>query len=260
MYSKKDRIEEIKKNGYVLSFETVFNLAFKNFKKIVLYAGLMFFVFAVIMAVFISTILIYKFGINQLNEILKPENLNPDHLTGNSKTAFTIGSIFFSVLLSPFMAGFIKMAYCAERDEEFHVSTIFEYYKSPYLKELVIATLLISIVNTGLPLLLNQPEYQIVLNLFSYVIIFVTFLTIPLIIFSDLKALDAIKTSIILFFKQPLVLFGLILFGYVLSVMGFLVFYIGIFFTLPFLYSMYYAVYSKIIGFEMEEKNGAKLD
>jgi hypothetical protein len=26
--------------------------------------------------------------------------------------------------------GLIKMAYCAERDEEFHVSTMFEYYKA----------------------------------------------------------------------------------------------------------------------------------
>lgn len=254
MSSKKDRIEEIKKNGYKLSFDSVFNLAFKNYKKIVLYAGLLFFVFAVLMAIIVSTVLIYKFGINQINEILKPENLNPDHLTGNSRTAFLVGSIIFAVILSPFMAGFIKMAYCAERDEEFHVSTIFEYYKGSYLKELVFATLLISIVNTGLPFLLDQPEFQIAMNLVSYTIIFLTFLTIPLIIFSDLKAIDAIKTSIILFFKQPFILFGLILFGYVLSVLGFLIFYIGIFFTLPFLYSMYYAIYSEIIGFEPDEK------
>tara|TARA_R110000868_G_scaffold346292_1_gene607345 strand:+ start:8766 stop:9530 length:765 start_codon:yes stop_codon:yes gene_type:complete len=254
MYSKKDRIEEIKKNGFELSFQSVFNLAFKNYKKIVIYAGLLFFVFAVIMALFVSTILIYKFGISQLTEILKPENLNPDHLTGNSKIAFLVASVFFSVLLSPFMAGFIKMAYCAERDEEFHVSTIFEYYKSSYLKELVIATLLISIVNTGVPALLNQPELQLAMNLVSYAIIFLTFLTIPLIIFSDLKAIDAIKTSVIIFFKQPFILLGLILMAYILSVMGFLVFYIGIFFTLPFLYSMYYAIYSEIVGFDLDEK------
>ncbi|WP_367752649.1 hypothetical protein [Flavobacterium sp. WC2430] len=254
MFSKKNRIEEIKKNGYTLSFESVFNLAFKNYKKIVLYAGLMFFVFAVIMAVFVSAILIYKFGANQLTEILKPENLNPDHLTGNSRILFLVGSIVFSVLLSPFMAGFIKMAYCAERDEEFHVSTIFEYYNSSYFKELVIATLLISIVNTGLPVLLDQPELEIVMNLVSYAILFLTFLTIPLILFSDLKAIDAIKTSVIIFFKKPFLLLGLILVGYIVSVIGFLVFYIGIFFTLPFLYSMYYAIYSEIIGFETEEK------
>lgn len=255
MFSKKNRIEEIKKNGYTLSFESVFNLAFKNYKKIVLYAGLMFFVFAVIMAVFVSAILIYKFGANQLTEILKPENLNPDHLTGNSRILFLVGSIVFSVLLSPFMAGFIKMAYCAERDEEFHVATIFEYYNSSYFKELVLATFLISVVNTGIPFLLDQPDFQIAMNLVSYAIIFLTFLTIPLIIFSDLKAIDAIKTSVVIFFKQPFILLGLILIGYILSVLGFLVFYIGIFFTLPFLYSMYYAIYSEVIGFEAEESN-----
>ena len=252
MHSKKDRIEEIKKNGYELSFDSVLNLAFNNYKKIVLYAGLMFFVFAVLFAVLISTFLIYKFGVNQLQTILKPENLNPDRLTGNSRLIYLLSSVLFSVFMSPFMAGFIKMAYCAEKDEEFHVSTIFEYYKSSYIKELVFATFLISIVNTGLPLLSDNTEFKFVIELVSLAIIFLTFLTTPLIIFSDLKAIDAIKTSIILFLKQPLMLFGLILLGYLLSIMGILVFYVGIFFTLPFLYSMYFAIYSKIVGFKID--------
>ena len=39
----KDRIAEIKKNGYQLDFGTVFEHAFENYKKIALYAGLLFF-------------------------------------------------------------------------------------------------------------------------------------------------------------------------------------------------------------------------
>lgn len=253
MCSKKIRIEELQKNGYQLSFESVLNLAFKNYKKIVLYAGLLFFVFAVFMAVLVTVVLMYQFGPTQLTEILKPENINPDNLKGNSRIAFLAGTVFFSVVLSPFMAGFIKMAYSAERDEEFHVSTIFQYYNSSYLKELIIATLLISIVNSGLPLLSDNAQFQVAMNFVSYGIIFLTFLTIPLIIFSDLKAIAAIKTSIMLFFKQPLILLGLILLSYLLSVMGFFVFYVGIFFTLPFLYSMYFAIYHEIVGFEKEE-------
>jgi hypothetical protein len=33
------------------------------------------------------------------------------------------------------------MASSAQKDEEFHVSTFFSYYKAPYFKELVVALL-----------------------------------------------------------------------------------------------------------------------
>jgi hypothetical protein len=48
----------------------------------------------------------------------------------------------FIVLFDALPAALIKMV--AERDEEFHVSSILEYYKVVYFKELFIATLLIS--------------------------------------------------------------------------------------------------------------------
>jgi hypothetical protein len=41
----KNRIEEIKANGYQLDFSNVFNLAFENYKKIALYAGSLILVF-----------------------------------------------------------------------------------------------------------------------------------------------------------------------------------------------------------------------
>ena len=43
--STQNRIEEIKKNGYILDFAKVFNHAFENYKKIALYGGLVIFVF-----------------------------------------------------------------------------------------------------------------------------------------------------------------------------------------------------------------------
>ncbi len=254
MPSHKNRIENLKSNGYSLSFDSVLNLAFKNYKKIVLYAGLLFFVFAVVMAILVSIVLINQFGADQLEQILKPENINPDNLKGDTKNIFLGASVLVSVVLSPFMAGFIKMAYCADRDQEFHVSTIFEYYTSKHLFDLLLATFIISTVNTGLPLLNEQPQFQVVISIVSYLILFMTFLTIPLIIFSNLKAIPAIKTSIQLFAKQPLALFALILLAYVLSVVGFFVFYIGIFFTIPFLYAMHFALYCEVVGFDLEKE------
>ena len=255
MCSKINRIEELKKNGYEIRFENVFHLAIKNYRRIALYAGLLFLVFAVIAIVLIFIVLLSYFGVNQLEQMVKPENLNPEHLTGNTRRAFLIGSALFSILLSPFIAGFVKMAYSADKDEEFHVSTIFDYYKSAISKELIIATLLLATVNTGLPLLTEKPDYLVAMNLVSYAVLFITFMTVPLIIFGELKAIAAIKTSVILFFKNPLPLFSLIFISYIFSAMGAFLYYIGIFFTLPFLYSMQFAVYSTIVGFDSNEKS-----
>jgi hypothetical protein len=44
-------------------------------------------------------------------------------------------SILFSRLISP-LTGLIKIT-CAERDEEFHVSTVFSYYTTAYFAQIL---------------------------------------------------------------------------------------------------------------------------
>jgi uncharacterized membrane protein len=254
MNLQKNRIEEVKANGYQLDFANVFNLAFENYKKIALYAGSMILVFYVIIFAIIATIIISIFGIATLTTMLNPENLKTENISENFILIYTLGGILLSCLISPFPAGLIKMAYCAERDEEFNVSSIFEYYKAPYFKELFIATFLISAFSSGLATTL---EYLGVLLIGSFTTIsvsFLTILTIPLIIFGNLKAIDAISSSFMIVIKQPLVLLGLMIIAIIASMVGFIGCCIGIFFTLPFMYSMYYAIYTEIIGFESEDE------
>jgi hypothetical protein len=52
--------------------------------------------------------------------------------------------------------------------------------------------------------------------------------------------------------KQPLILLGLIVVAIIGSMVGFIGCCIRCF-TLPFMYSMYYAMYNDIIGFDYEE-------
>jgi len=250
MSLQKNRIEEIKASGYQLDFANVFNLAFENYKKIALYAGSLLLVFSVIVFAIIATIIISIFGIAELTIMMNPENLKPETISDNFMLIYMLGGILLSCLISPFTAGLIKMAYCAERDEEFHVSTIFEYYRAPYFKELIIATLLLSSLSSGLATALNYAGIQLLGSLINITVSFFTILTIPLIIFGDLKAIDAISSSFAIVLKQPFVLLGLVFAAGIGSMVGFIGCCIGIFFTLPFLYSMYYAIYNEIIGFE----------
>ena len=249
-----DRIEEIRKNGYALDFGNVFNHAFENYKKIALYGGLIFFVFAILMSLFAIVILFSIFDAETVLEKLKPENLQPENLSLDSMLIFSGVSLLITCLLSPFSAGLIKMAYCAERDDEFHVSTMFEYYKAPFFKELFIATFLITIVNSILSGIINYIQMPIIEVVDSVTIGLFTILMIPLIIFGKLKAVEAIQASILVVSKQPIVILGLLVIGVIASLVGLIGCCIGIVFTIPFMYSLYYVIYSEIIGFDPENE------
>jgi hypothetical protein len=247
-----DRIEEIKKNGYTLDFGNIFNHAFENYKKIALYSGLILFVGTILISIFAIVVLFSIFDPETVLEKLKAENLKPENLSLNSMLMFSGVSILITCLLSPFSAGLIKMAYCAERDEEFHVSTMFEYYKAPYFKELFIATFLVTIVSSILSAVINYTQIPVIEFVVSITIGLFTILMIPLIIFGKLKAVEAIQASILIVSKQPLVLLGLFVIGVIATLVGLIGCCIGIVFTIPFMYSLYYAIYSEIIGFDPE--------
>lgn len=253
MKTTKEKIEEIKTNGYQIDFGNVFNHAFENYKKIALYAGLMIFVFAILLGFLAAGIVISTFGVSALNQKIL-EDLRVENFTGLHLAIYLILGILFNCLLVPFLAGLIKMAHSAEKDEEFHVSTVFQYYKNPYFQELVISAFIITICSTGLSEMFKLVGIEIIGALLSAVISFFTFLTIPLIIFGNLKAIDALKSSMIIVSKQPLVLLGLIIVSGIASLVGFIGCCIGIFFTIPFMYSTYYVIYTSIIGIDSENE------
>jgi MFS family permease len=246
-----EKIEAIKKNGYQLDFANVFNHTIENYKKIALYAGLMIFVFSILIGALFAGITIMTIGASVLNQH-DIANFKPENFSASYMAIYVLTMILVSCLLSPFVAGLIKMAHYAEKDEEFHVSTAFEYYKAPYFKEIITATLLIALFGSVLPTIIEFTGIKFIGTLLTMVISFLTFLTIPLIIFGDLKAVDAIKSSAIIVSKQPLVLIGLLIVGGIASMVGFIGCCIGVFFTIPFMYSMYYAIYTAIIGIDSE--------
>lgn len=259
MNTTQNRIERIKNNGYELDFGIVFNHAFENYKKIALYGGLVIFVFFFLLSIVAFGVIIAIFGSTATLEFLKPENLRPEVLSLSTLIIISAVSVLIGSSLSPFTAGLIKMAYCAERDEEFHVSTMFEFFKAPYFKELFIATLLVSTVSSILSVIIDYAQIPILGFVNTLTVSLFTILMIPLIIFGKLKAVEAIQTSLMIVSKQPLILLGLIVVGTFAIMVGLIGCCIGIFFTIPFIYSLYYVIYSEIIGFETEIDQEATL-
>lgn len=248
MNQTQERLHDIEKNGYQIDFANVFNHAFENYKKIALYAGLVLFVFSILFVIFIGISLVSVMGVAAMTRELSPEKLKIENLSESKFLAYSLISLVVSCLLSPFQAAFLKMADCGDRDEEFHIADLFRYYKLPYLTEIIVSTFLITAIGFAQAYLFSYLHFDLLGTIITYFISFITILAVPLIIFGNLKAIEAIKYSILIIFKQPFVILGLIIVAFIGSLVGIMGCCIGLFFTLPFLFSMNYAIYSAIVG------------
>lgn len=254
----KTRLEEIKQRGYQLDFSTVFGNALEYYKKIALTAGVVLLLTGLFFAVFGAIVvgilvLILNIDLNELQN-LNPEDFEIINLPLQYIFIYLIGAIFFSALLSPVYAGIIKMAHSAYKNQEVSMGAAFEYYKKPYFKEIFVAAIIISFFSLMINLLFEFIDLKFVGALLSMVIALFTFLTIPFIIFGKLNATDAIQASFLVVSKQILLLIGLLICGYLFALIGIIACCIGIIFTLPFVYSLYFSIYNEIIGCENDDE------
>lgn len=252
MKSTLDLLENIKKNGYKLDFSSVFEHAFENFKKISLYSALIILVFSVIIGIVAVAVLGSVYGLDNAPKMIE-ESLKPSKPTLEDALISTIGVSLLSALVAPFGAGFFKMADSADKDNEFKVFHIFHYFKAPYFAQLFAATLLITAINNAIANTLESAGFIFIGVAISIFINFFMYFTVPLILFGNLKAIDAIKGSIVLVTKNPLLIFGLFIIGLIGSAIGVFACGVGLLFTIVFNTSMIYAAYCAIFPMEHEE-------
>lgn len=245
MNSTQEKLQDVLQKGYNLEFSPVFEKAFENYKKIALQAGVVLLIVSFILVILITAIVSSLFGIGSLSETLLQVNLNSSFL---SILVYIISIAVISAVISPVSAGLIRMAHLAETGKDFSISTAFDYYKGVYFKELFLATFLLGLAGALASL------FPFIGTIVSYIISFFTFLAIPLIIFADLKATDAIQKSIQLVSKQPLVILGLLIVTGLAIMIGLIALCIGILFTLPLIYSMYYIIYTHIIPLDSHDE------
>lgn len=254
MKSTLAQIEDIKKNGYSLDFATVFNHAFENYKKIALYSGLIILVFSILAAMAFMGIMIAYFGIGSLTRDFLMD-LENQQFTSIELVIQTLVVSAIAGITAPFGAGFLKMADCADKDIQFNVSTIFSYYKAPYFAQIFVAAFIPALVGTALSNFIDSFEILYVGNVISFMVSYFMYLSIPLIVFGNLSAIDAIKSSITVVTKNPLNIFAFFIIGFIGSLIGIFGCCIGIIFTVVFNSSMIYATYFGIFGINAEEED-----
>lgn len=263
METTNKRIEEIKREGYELDFTTVFGNAFENYKKTAMTVGLLFIIVAIIAVAVAGSVAAIFFGINMdyfVENSQQMEKFTISSLPIIYLLLYVLGMVFFTAIASPITAGVLKMSHNANINQEVSIGTAFDFYKKPYFQELFISTTLITFFGVIINLLFETLGFAFIGGIVTYIITFFTFLTIPFIIFGNLKAIQAIHASFTVVSKNIIILFGLLICGALFSMIGLIACCIGAFFTFPFMYSLYYSIYNEVIGVkvndEVEEING----
>jgi uncharacterized membrane protein len=258
-----NKLQEIKQYGYPLDFGQVFGQAFENYKKVALIVGSIILVLIMAFTVLVGGLAGIVFGIGSVTEFFTDYSLQSN--TTVLLLVNLVASVIGAALISPLTAGLLKITHLAENNKEFTFSTAFDYYKSSYLKDLFLSTIIITLFSavfsttlTLIELYFPGSEFNWILKLCSLLIgLFTplfTFLTIPLIIFGDISAVEAIKGSMLLVRKNFWIIVFLVIVGGIFSLIGIFGFCLGIFFTLPFIYSLEYIIYRNAIDFEEESE------
>lgn len=251
MEATQTRIDYIKNNGYELDFSNIFNKSIENYKKIALNAGLAFLLLIMLLSVVSIALIFASFGINGAADALTHFDVQ------QMEALWVLGYIgvmlIFTALMGPFYAGLIKMAHDASTGENFSLATAFAYYGNKLTGDIIVTVVLISFFSSSFSIGLEWAGHQWIGVVLSLLLALFTCLAIPLVIFGGLKPMEAIKGSMTVVSKQPLIIAGLMIVACIFIMLGLIAFCIGILFTMPFIYSVYYILYADIIGNQNEQ-------
>lgn len=249
MKTAQKRIEAIREHGYELDFTITFNHAIEIYKKTFLMAG---FTLLILLVVTAAIVLV---GIGNVIELPNQNMQNIldfqlQHFSATGIVVYFFSMAALTALFAPVNAGLIKICYEAEMERPFSIGTAFQYYKAPYFLPLVLATLIIAVISLAINTALEFVGIQLVGTIISFLVGISTCMTIPLIIFGNLNASEAIRGSIIVISRHPLTILALIVVASIVAALGLIGCCIGIVFTIPIVNAAYYSIYVHSVGIE----------
>ena len=251
-----ERLQQISRQGYHLDFGAIFNMGFTIWKRVtipILGATLLMAIPAAAIY-FLSMPWVYGMDIMELAELRRNSPNEYIYIINSTEVRLKLLSIIsiVGVLLGPLQAGFYRMCYEADYIGYSDLSSAFVYYKFKYWSRILVVNFSVFVLTT-LPAfllgflgpivpILNIP-YILTLHIF-------TLLAVPLIIFGDATPLQAIKYAFRLGAKGFFPLVGFSIIAFLLAFLGALACCIGIFFSISYVYVIYYLAYRQAIGFE----------
>lgn len=243
-YQNTNQINNIK---YDLDFGVVLEKSFQNYKKIVGIAGLGLLLSSVFIAIIFGGIFGSIYGFANFTETMTGFSTN---ITMSTQIIIVIFGALFAGVFSPINAGFLQMAANANNNTDFGLSTLFSFFSSSDFKNLFISATLLSLLGGLINFGFEYAGVKYVGTIVSLIISFFTILTIPIIIFYKLDAVTAITSSLKLVLQSPIIIFGLAFVAFIFACLGIFGLCLGVFFTIPFWYSMNFIIYNEIVPAE----------
>ena len=219
--------------------------SFATFKKTIWISGVgILLLLLVILPITFYSIFTYM-GISSMEEFIKKsQTLETDfnYLLMNA----AIG-IVMAAFIAPITAGFYKINHLAKQNKEFGLNNLFDYYKSPYFLPLAVSTILATLYSNIIGLLLIYINLPLIGSMMQLFIALLFIFSIPLIIFENQTALNAMSNSSRIFVKHPFTIIISLVFAFIIAMLGIFALCIGIIFTIGYFYTMNYTVYNEII-------------
>lgn len=226
------------------TIEAVFTIYKKTAITNGLFLLLMILVFSIIAGVFFSL----YFNAEDMRELAK--NFQPENFTTNQLLLFVGAVIVVNILTIPFIAGLLKVNQEADTTGEANFSTIFSVVNSPIYFKLVIAitlsTLISCILSYAYLLFDFGNSLKVLCSILAYVFALLNYFTIALITFKNIGFIEAISLSFKATINNVIFVVIVAILGFIAAVAGIFALCIGIFFTLPIIYSVQYVLYKAI--------------
>lgn len=264
----KNKLEQIKREGYGLHLEGVLSDAFDIHKKSILPGFVATFLYIVVMMIVGLTMFesIYGVGISDFMDMIQknPQALESsvENIPLTSKLIYAAVSGLAAGLVAPLLSGLYKVAFNTKFGGNGNVSDLFGYYKQPYFSNIFIYTFLFSfilqVINIGLEQII--PGFGSFIGIILQIIAGVTFvLTAPFIVFGNLNWMEALKASMTVTSKNWFFLLFILAIAFIIFIIGIFFCGIGILFTYPFMFFVTFVLYNTIIGFPNTQDDISKI-
>lgn len=264
----KNKLEQVKREGYGLHLEGVLSNAFDIHKKSILPGLLATFLYLFVMMVVAFLMFEHVYGVN-VNEFVDLLQRNPQALESSmanipltSKLIYAGVSSLAAAFVAPLLSGLYKVAFNTQYGVNGSTSDLFAYYKQPYFMNIFIYSFLFSVVLQLINIGLEQaiPGMGSFVGVLLQIIAGVTFVfTVPFIVFGNMNWIQALKASTTVTSKNWFFLLFILAIAFIIFVIGIFFCGIGILFTYPFMFFVTFILYNTIIGFPNTKDDISKI-
>ncbi len=255
----RNRIAEIKTQGYSMAFGPTFDRTLAVYKSIAMPGGVAFLLFGMLYLIMMSLTTSSTIDMGRITpdmdfqQMMNEIRFQLENQTLQQKITDAASRIVMGVLSVPLMAGLIRLCRDAESGQGANLGTVFQYFKGHYFSDLFVAGLLINLFTFALGL---GAEYMLEISVAAAAALMVltvavsvlTTLFVPFIVLGDLPPLEAIGASITVVGKKFGTIFLLLLTSGIMALFGLLACCVGVVFTLPIIAACQYAVYAQSVG------------